>query len=74
MLRKMFNARDQQQIILLTNKLNRMLMKERRDISTFLMEAIDMKNQLKALGEVVIDKTLINIVVNALLWSYKLLT
>lgn len=70
----MFNARDQQQIILLTNKLNRMLMKERRDISTFLMEAIDMKNQLKALGEVVIDKTLINIVVNALLWSYKLLT
>lgn len=47
MFRKIFNVGDQQQIILLTNKLNGISIKERGDINTYLTKAMDIKNQLK---------------------------
>nr|PNR47780.1 hypothetical protein PHYPA_012253 [Physcomitrium patens] len=59
--------------MLLTNKLNRMLMKERRDISTYLKEVMDMKNKLKAFGEIIANKIFINIIVKGMLQSYKMM-
>lgn len=58
--------------MLLTNNLNKITMKERGDISTYFMEVMDIKNHLNAFGKTIIDKTLINIVLNGLLQSYEM--
>lgn len=47
-------------------------MKEENDINTYLIEAMDMKNYVKAFDEEIANKTLINTLVNRLLWSYKM--
>lgn len=44
MLKRMFNARDEQKIMLLINTLYGMTMKEESDITTYMIETIDMKN------------------------------
>lgn len=62
--RKIFNVRDQQQSILLTNKLNEILMKEGGGISIYLTKATNIKNQLEALNKTIVDKKLIKIVFN----------
>lgn len=56
----------------LTNKLNGMTIKEGNDINTYLMEAKDMKNQLKAFDKKIVDKTLINTILNRLPQNYKM--
>lgn len=56
----------------LMKNLNRMSIKEEWNISTYFMAIMDIKNQLKAFGEVIANKTLINIVLNGLPWSYKI--
>lgn len=48
-------------------------MKERRDISTYLKEVMDMKNKLKAFGEIIANKIFINIIVKGMLQSYKMM-
>lgn len=56
---------------MLTNKLNRMSMKEGGDISTYLIEAVDIKNQLNAFSETIANKMLINIILKMMWQSYK---
>lgn len=56
---------------MLTNKLNRMSMKEGGDISTYLIEAVDIKNQLNAFSETIANKMLINIILKMMRQSYK---
>lgn len=57
--------------MLLMSKLHNMVMKG-GDINTYLSEAMDIRNQLKAFREVVEDKTLNNIVLNGLPRSYEM--
>jgi hypothetical protein len=70
LLRRMYNAGDQQQILFLTNKLHNMILKEGGDVTTYLMEASNLRNHLVTLGETISDKQLINIVLNGLPRSY----
>lgn len=49
-----------------------MTIKEGNDINTYLMEAKDMKNQLKAFDKKIVDKTLINTILDRLPQNYKM--
>jgi hypothetical protein len=71
-LKRMYNSRDQQQILLLTNKLFGISMKEGNDVSAYLMEANDIKDRLQSLGKETPDKTMISIVLNGLPRSNKM--
>jgi hypothetical protein len=72
LLRRMYNAGDQQQILLLTNKLLGISFKDGGDISAYLTEANDLRNHLHTLGETISDKQLNNIVLNELPSSYEM--
>lgn len=72
MLKNMFGAGNQQQIMLLMSKLHNMTMEEGEEVNTYLSEAMDIRNQLRAFGEKVEDKTLNNIVLNGLPRSYEM--
>ena len=48
-------------------------MKEGEDISAYLMEGSNLRNHLTALGETILDKQLLNVVLNRLLQSYKMI-
>jgi hypothetical protein len=72
LLKKMFNAGDQQQILLLTNKLYSLSMKEGGDVSTYLTEASELRDRLRTLGEEVSDMTLNSIVLNGLPRTYEM--
>jgi hypothetical protein len=72
LLRRMYNACDQQQILYLTNKLHSMILKEGGDVTTYLMEGSNLRNHLMTLGETISDKQLINIVLNGLPRSYDM--
>jgi hypothetical protein len=72
LLRRMYNAGDQQQILFLTNKLYSMILKEGGDVTTYLMEASNLRNHLVIFGETISDKQLINIVLNGLPRSYDM--
>jgi hypothetical protein len=71
-LRKMYDVGDQQQILFLTNKLYNISLKEGGDVTTYLMEASNLRNHLSALGETVSDKQLISIILNGLPRSYDM--
>jgi hypothetical protein len=71
-LRRMYDAGDQQQILFLTNKLYNISLKEGGDVTTYLMEASNLRNHLSALGETISDKQLISIVLNGLPRSYDM--
>lgn len=43
-----------------------MTMKEESDINTYLIEGMDIQNQVKAFGKVIIDKMFINIILSGL--------
>jgi hypothetical protein len=72
LLRLMFNASDQQQCLILTNKLFCISMKERSDVATYLNKASDLRDRLKSLRDDIPDKTLNNIVLNGLPRSYEM--
>jgi hypothetical protein len=72
LLKKMYNVGDQQQILLLTNKLYNLSMKEGGDINAYLTEASELRDRLRTLGEQVPDKTLNNIILNGLPKTYKM--
>ena len=48
-------------------------MKEGHNVSSYLVEASNLRNHLIALEKSVLDKQLINIVLNALLCSYEMI-
>ena len=48
-------------------------MREGEDINTYLTDAMNLHNQLKCYGEAIEDKTLINLVLNGLPQSYKMI-
>lgn len=48
--------------MLLNKKLNKMTIKEKNDINTYLIEAINMKNQLNSCNEEITNMILVNIV------------
>ena len=50
-----------------------MSLHEGEDINAYLIEAMDLRNQLKGFGETVADKTLINLVVNGLPSNYEVI-
>jgi hypothetical protein len=49
-----------------------MILKEGGDVTTYLMEASNLRNHLVTLGETISDKQLINIVLNGLPRSYDM--
>jgi hypothetical protein len=59
-------------MLLLTNKLHNMILKEGGDVTTYLMEGSNLRNHLMTLGETISDKQLINIVLNGLPRSYDM--
>ena len=71
-LRKMYDIGNQQQILFLTNKLYNISLREGGDVTTYLMEASNLRNHLSALGETILDKQLISIVLNGLPRSYDM--
>ena len=72
-LRRMYNSGDQQQQILyLTNKIHSISLKEGGDVTTYLMEASNLRNHLSALGETILDRQLVNIVLNGLARSFDM--
>lgn len=68
----MYNAGDQQQILYLTNKIHNISLAEGGDVTTYLMEASNLRNHLCALGEVISDRQLVNIVLNGLPRSFNM--
>ena len=60
LLRRMYNAGDQPQILFLTNKLYNLSMKDGEEVSTYLMEASNLRNHLTALGETISDNQISN--------------
>ena len=64
--RRMYNAGIQPQIVFLTNKLYNLSMKDVEEVSTYLMEASNLRNHLTALGETILDKQLMNVILNGL--------
>jgi hypothetical protein len=71
-LRRIYNAGDQQQILFLTNKIHNISLKEGGDVTTYLMEASNLRNHLSALEENIADWQLINIVLNGLPRSFDM--
>jgi hypothetical protein len=69
---RMYDTGDQQQIFFFTNKLHNISLREGGDVTTYLMEASNLRNHLNALGETVSDKQLISIVLNGLPRSYDM--
>lgn len=47
-------------------------MKKRRNISTYLINVMNVQNQLRAFKEIINDKTLVNILLNDLSKSYEI--
>ena len=58
---------------MLTNRLYGMTMREGEDINIYLTNTVDLRNQLKCYGEVIEDKTSINLVLNGLPQSYEMI-
>ena len=58
---------------MLTNRLYAMAMREGEDINTYLTTTMDLRNQLRCYGESMEDRTLINLVLNGLPQSYKMI-
>ena len=71
-LRRMYNAGEQQQILYFTNKIHSITLKEGGDVTTYLMEANNLRNHLSALGETISDRQLVNIVLNSLPRSFNM--
>lgn len=59
-------------MIFFTNKFNTMTIDKRGNINMYLINTMDMQNQLKAFRKTILDKILNNLVFNRLLQSYKL--
>nr|PNR57832.1 hypothetical protein PHYPA_004826 [Physcomitrium patens] len=59
-------------MIFFTNKFNTMTIDKRGNINMYLINTMDMQNQLKAFRKTILDKILKNLVFNRLLQSYKL--
>lgn len=68
---KMYDIGDQQ-ILFLTYKLHNISLREGGDVTTYLMEASNLRNHFSALGETISDKQLISIVLNGLPRSYDI--
>ena len=71
-LRRMYNAGDQQQILFLTNKIHNLSLSEGGDVTAYLMDASNLRNHLNALGETISDRQLVNIVLNGLPRSFDM--
>lgn len=64
MLQSMIQSGDQSQILLLTNKLHSMQLKEGGDVETYLRNAGELRNKLATIGEKIPKTMKINIVMN----------
>ena len=71
--RKMYNAEIQPQIVFLTNKLYNISMKDGEELAMYLMEASNLQNHRTALGETISDKLLMNVILNGLPRSYRMI-
>jgi hypothetical protein len=69
----MYNVGNQQQILYLTNKMHSIPLKERGGVTVYLMEVSNLQNHLTAVGEVVSDRQLVNIVLNGLPHSFDMI-
>ena len=70
---KIYNEGNQQQILFFTNKLYGTCMKEGEDVSAYLMKTSNIRIHLIALEESILDKQLINIVLNGFLRFYEII-
>ena len=66
-LRRLYDIRDQQHILLLTNQLYNMRMKEGFDVFTYLMEVNNLQDHLTPLRQTITDEQLTNIILNVYL-------
>ena len=73
LLKRMYNASDQQQILFFTNKLYNLNMKDGEDVSSYLMDARNLCNHLTTLRKMVSDEQLMNVILKGLLVSFKMI-